>query len=208
MIARLFMTPLRASAALLLAIGLAACSASPSPTPSVADSARGSAASASATDSAAPDSSGEPSENLPPFVCSLPVQAAATIGRAQISDIGVGTHPGYDRIVFSFAAGLPEYTMKSASPPFTRDPSGLAMQVEGSSFLQITLHGGTVQTPGGGTSYAGATSFTTRFPTLVDFESGGDFEAVATWYVGMTKNACVRVLTLGGPSRLVIDLQH
>ena len=120
----------------------------------------------------------------------------------------VGTHTAYDRIVFSFATGIPEYVIEKAVPPLTKDPSGTVVQVEGTSYLRIVLQGGTVQLPDGGQSYSGATSFTPHFSKLVDFQSSGDFEAVASWYVGTSADACVRAFTLTAPDRLVIDLQH
>jgi len=47
-------------------------------------------------------------------------------------------------------------------------------------------------------------------PTLVDLVEGGDFEAQSTWYLGLSGEACVRVLRLtdDGPPRLVIDVEH
>ena len=61
---------------------------------------------------------------------------------------------------------------------------------------------------GGGQSYGGPTSITPHFAKLVDLQSAGDFEAVASWYAGMSADGCVRVFTLKAPDRLVIDLQH
>ena len=46
---------------------------------------------------------------------------------------------------------------------------------------------------------------------LVDLVEGGDFEAQSTWYLGLSADACVRVMRLvgeGGPARLVIDVAH
>lgn len=192
------------------ALGLAACSpAASTASPSLTATASASAtASATATESVAASESPEPDESLPPFACKLPVHLAATTSRAQITDIGVETHPAYDRLTFTFAAGLPEVTLDKAQPPLTRDPSGLPVAVQGSSFLRLVLHGGTTQLPSGGTSYSGMTSFTPRYPRLVDVQAAGDFEAVATWYLGLTGDACVRVIASSAPDRLVIDVQH
>jgi hypothetical protein len=206
-------------AALLLGAVLTACSAAASG----ANLSSASAAASSSLDpsstaiaspastpitSATPGKSTNPDENLPQFACTLPIRGTATTPRAQITDLAVGAHTGYDRIVFDFAAGIPEYTIEKAVPPLTQDPSGLPMQVQGSSYLRIVLHGGTVQLPAGGRSFGGATSVTPHFGKLVDLQSAGDFEAVSSWYVGMSGDACVRVFTLTAPDRLVIDLQH
>ena len=191
------------AAALLLGIVLSSCGAGPSgPSASVAATGQASHGSTASPGSSTAD------ESLPPFTCTLPIRGAATTPRAQITDLTLGAHDTYDRVVFDLATGIPEYTVENAAPPLTQDPSGLPMQVQGSSFLRLVLHGGTVQLPAGGQSYGGAASFTPHFVKLIDFQSAGDFEAVSSWYLGMSGDACVRVFTLTAPNRLVIDLQH
>lgn len=164
---------------------------------------------ASASQSVAPSAEPVPSDDLGPFSCDLPVVEDATVGRAQIVDVRVGTHAGYDRVVFEFANGLPEISLDRAEPPFTGDASGLAIDVEGTSFLRLTMRGGTKQTEEGTSSYDGPTDFDPGFPMLVDLIEGGDFEAQSTWYLGLNAAACPRVtlLTDDGAPRLVIDVE-
>ena len=198
------------AAALTISLAFAACStanSTGSPSGTASDSA-GASGSASATGTLAASDSAEPDESLPAFACNLPVHLASTTSRAQITDIGVETRPTFDRLTLTFAAGLPEVTLEKARPPLTQDPSGLPVAVQGSSFLRLVLHGGTTQLPSGGSSYSGMTSFTPRYPRLVDVQAAGDFEAVASWYLGLTGDACVRVFTSSAPDRLVIDVQH
>lgn len=157
--------------------------------------------------SAAP--SAEPSEDaLPAFSCSLPLLGDGTVARAQLTDVRVGTHDGYDRIVFEYDDGLPELEVTRATPPLLEDGSGFEMDVAGASFLQIVLRGGTKQTEAGGSSYTGPTEFTPQFDQLVELEEGGDFEAVNTWYAGLAGDACLRGFTLSDPPRIVIDVAH
>ena len=178
------------------------------------------ASSALASESPSPsDASIEPSASSTPlptvepsgdagFASDLPVSGDGTVARANITDVRAGTHDGYDRIVFQFRGGIPQFDIKSATPPFTADPSDLPLTVQGSSFISITLHGGTAQTETGASSYSGPRNFHLGFPTLVNLVQGGDFEAVSTWYAGLTRAACLRVSTLTAPDRLVIDVQH
>jgi hypothetical protein len=150
-----------------------------------------------------------PSEALGAFSCDLPVVEDATVARALITDVRVGTHADYDRVVFEFADGLPEITLDRATPPFTHDASGLPVEVTGSSFLRLTMRGGTKQTLENTSSYDGPTDFDPEFLTLVDLVEGGDFEAQSTWYLGLAGDACVRVLQLTDDApRLVIDVEH
>lgn len=151
-----------------------------------------------------------PSEDLEPFSCDLPIHEDATVGRANIIDVRIGSHADYDRVVFEFTDGVPEMSLDRAAPPFTEDGSGFPIEVEGTSFLQLTMRGGTKQTEDGTSSYDGPTEFTPGFPTLVHLIEGGDFEAQSTWYFGLSAEACVRVFTLtdDGAQRIVIDVEH
>lgn len=151
-----------------------------------------------------------PSGELGAFGCDLPVVDDATVARALITDVRVGTHADYDRVVFEFANGLPEYSLERATPPFRHDASGMPVEVDGSSFMRLTMRGGTKQTEDNTSSYDGPIDFDPGFTTLVDLVEGGDFEAQSTWYLGLDSEACVRVirLTEDGAPRLVIDVEH
>jgi hypothetical protein len=200
------------SATLALAgLMLASCTAattSPTPTASLPSA----TSPASATPGASTPESAEPvpSDALGAFSCELPVIEDATVARATITDVRVGTHADYDRVVFEFADGLPEITLDRATPPFTHDASGLPVEVDGSSFLRLTMRGGTKQTLDNTSSYDGPTDLDPGFPMLIDLVEGGDFEAQSTWYLGLDGEACVRVLLLtdDGAPRLVIDVEH
>ena len=201
-----------------IAIILAGCFGSTSSSSSaMTPSASQPAVSASATEPAPTETASDnpsvepvPSEDLGPFTCDLPIHVDATTARANIVDVRTGTHVDYDRVVFEFTDGLPEASLERAEPPFTHDASGAPIDVEGSSFLRLIMRGGTKQTEEGTSSYDGPLDFDPGFPTLVDLIEGGDFEAQSTWYLGLTSEACVRVIVLtdDGPPRLVIDVEH
>jgi hypothetical protein len=175
------------------------------------------APSAAATETPGPTAPA-PTVGLVPFNCALPVSLPATVDRAQIVDVRVGTHGtgplGYDRIAFEFQGpGIPQVTLRSGTPPFTYDPSGLPMPVRGRSFLVLVLHGGTGLTPDGRVTYSGPIDFQPNFPALTEFKQAGDFEAVSEWVAGLAINSspgviCQRVFILKSPTRLVIDVQH
>jgi hypothetical protein len=177
----------------------------PSPTP-----AGPSAAASEAPTSGAPVPTTEPvaSDELEDFTCDLPIVEDGSVAVANIVDVRVGTHDGYDRVVFEFEQGTPELTLDRAEPPFNADGSGLPIEVDGESFLGIVMRGGTKQTESGTSSYDGPTDIAPGFPTLVHLVEGGDFERQSTWYLGLTDEACVRLLLLDGPPRLVIDVEH
>ena len=220
---------MRRSSAALLVLVLAACTASTSPSP---DGSLGPTTSAATTappttattptaeptpaPTSTPSTPPEPTAGLGDFVCSFPYAVDGNAERAQISDVRVGAHEGYDRIVFEFEKGIPALDVKVGKPPFTKDPSGLPLEVAGDVFLVVTLRGGTALTPTGQVTYDGPTDFTPGFtpdhPPLVRFVQAGDFEAQSEWVagltkpVGMTEPDCIRVFALSDPDRLVIDL--
>jgi hypothetical protein len=150
-----------------------------------------------------------PSDALGEFTCDLPI-VDGTPERAVYVDVRVGTHAGYDRVVFEFSNGLPEMSLERATPPFMHDTSGMPVEVEGTSFLRLTMPGGTKETEEHTSAYDGPIDFHPEFPMLVHLIEGGDFEAHSTWYLGLTGDACARVtlLTDDGPPRLVIDVEH
>lgn len=169
--------------------------------------------SASATTASPGSTTSEPTAGLAPFDCALPASLPATVDRAQIADVRVGSHgagaSGYDRMVFEFQGpGIPEVTLRAGTPPFTKDPSGLPLPVRGTWFLVLVLHGATAITPEGTMTYSGPTDFTPGFPALTEFKEAGDFEAVSEWVAGLTGPSCHRLFVLTKPTRLVIDVQH
>jgi hypothetical protein len=167
---------------------------------------------ASPTDGTEPTASPEPTPVPEPtgadFTCNLPIATDGTVAVANIVDVRVGTHEGYDRVVFEFAQGTPDFTLDRAEPPFTEDGSGFPIDVDGDSFLGLVMRGGSKQTDEGTSSYDGPTEFEPGFPVLRHLVEGGDFERQSTWYLGLEAEACVNVFLLDGPPRLVIDLEH
>lgn len=144
------------------------------------------------------------------FVCGVPVTLPAVgAAPAHTADVRVGTHGGYDRIVFEYVEdGTPAFEMRTAEPPYVEDASGLPMTVHGSPVMQITLSGATRLADDGSLTYTGPTEFEPGFAQLVHLVERGDFEAVNSWYVGFNGGDCIRVVVLTDPSRVVIDLQH
>jgi hypothetical protein len=119
----------------------------------------------------------------------------------------VGTHSGYDRVVFEFTSGVPEFRLSRATPPLLADASGQELHVTGNAFWSLVMHGASRWPLDGDPTFT-RTDFKPGFPKLVELREGGDFEAVSTWYFGLETKSCVRVLQLDNPSRLVFDIQH
>jgi hypothetical protein len=210
------MHPLRSLASLGIAVViLAACSSPSATTPASASLDATPPGATQPADSAQPTEGSatvEPADSPAPdsFSCDdFPFVEQATVPRTvNIVDVRVGTHDGFDRVVFEFTDGTPEFTLDRASPPFVQDGSGNPIEVEGESYLRLVMRGGTKQTDDGTSSYDGSRDFDPGFPMLVDLIEGGDFEAQSTWYLGLSEEACVSVTLLEDEPRIVIDIQH
>jgi hypothetical protein len=211
------------SAILLLVslLALTACSPGADATPTAEAASTSPAASQGSGESAPPSASEQasaatpsasadaiPSDELGAFTCELPVVEDPSVAVANIVDVRIGSHSGFDRVVFEFEQGTPELTLSRAEPPFVSDGSGLPVEVDGASFLALVMRGGSKQTDEGTSSYDGPTDFADGGPALVHLVEGGDFERQSTWYFGLAAEDCVRVLLLDDPHRLVIDIEH
>ena len=59
-------------------------------------------------------------DGIAEFRCGNTATGVGSTARAQITDVRVGTHDGYDRIVVEFDGGIPEFRVEPATPPLTR----------------------------------------------------------------------------------------
>jgi len=134
-----------------------------------------------------------------------------------LTDVRVGAHEGFDRIVFEFAepkpnpagnGGVPHYEIRQAKPPFTQDPSDMPLDVFGDAFVQLVVQGATGYDFDGNPTYTGPRVLTPGFGTLAEAAQAGDFEATLTWVIGLSRPTCWQVQELHDPDRLVIDFHH
>ena len=159
-------------------------------------------ATSSASIPASPSTGPAPSES---FTCAgSQVIPATTTTVAPITDVRVGTHPGYDRIVFEFAGSArAQLTVTRAYPPFVQDGSGNEVAVPGNAYLSLKL----VHASGYPT-YTGPSLFTPKYANLVALVNTGDYEGYVTWIAALrdVNQVCYNVSTLDSPTRIVIDI--
>lgn len=220
---------LRSFAALALATAVAGCESSEAARPAATETARPAATSGASPSlavspaaspaqrpSATPGSPAPaPASSQPAVATERPAACASsatgTIIGAQgpIVDVRVGSHEGYDRIVFEFkspARGAATYEISVAAPPYLQDASGRALAVAGDPVLRVVIRGVILGRPDGSPSYA-SRDFVPGFPVLSELKPGGDFEGQSSWFVGLNGTACVQAQMLADPARLVFDLR-
>ncbi len=152
-----------------------------------------------------PSPSPSPTDNLPGWSCSAVTTTPGNSSQqALIDGLSVGTHTGYDRFVVSFSDGQPAGVVirTQSSTAFSKNPSGLPVQLEGSYGLLVTINN-----VDGHANYSGPVDFKPHYKRLVEAQQLEDFEGQVQWGLGLSGPACYRAFFLTGPTRLVIDVQ-
>ena len=141
-----------------------------------------------------------PSPTPQPFICSD--RSGGTTGLSgQLTGIRVAHHgeaPGFDRMVFDFAGGIPSYDLtRQESSVFVRDASGQQVTLAGSAGVKLVFRDADVQ---------GVADQKFDLPAVREIVQLGNFERVLSYGIGLTSSQCIQVLELTGPSRLVVDV--
>jgi len=186
--------------------------ASPTATPSTgaASSQPGTTAPSATTPPASP----KPPSSTTPAAAAGPVwpieprtiPAVAGRGPSVLKEIRTGQHGSYERLVLEFTAPYGAAEVRYV-PVVRADPSDQVVPLQGRSFLEIVIHGavaGYAAAPI--TPYAGPSTVTPGYPTLRQVSISGDFEAVLSFGVGLSRTAGFRVQRLTAPDRLVLDV--
>ena len=167
---------------------------------------------ASATPVSSPRPTSAATASVAPAACATTATGTLMSEQALLTDVRVGTHDGYDRVVFEFttrgspAGSAATYEVAKATAPYLEDPSGRPMAISGTTVLGITFRGATTQTLDSRSSYSGSRAFAPGFPILTELKSRGDFEAVNSWLAGTSGASCLKTQVLANPTRLVVDL--
>ena len=133
-------------------------------------------------------------------------------GTALLKSVRVGSHEGFERIVFEFAGtSVPGYRVQWVDGPITADGSGDEVEVAGEAFLEIVMQpasGVDLSAPQLTIVYQGPDRVPVAGQTtlITDLVRTGDFEAVLSWAAGTTERVPFRVQTFTSPVRVVIDL--
>jgi hypothetical protein len=122
---------------------------------------------------------------------------------ATVSALRVAHHDGYDRLVIGFATSnsMPQYQLaRQATSTFIRDASGQPVTLQGSAGIRVVLHNADIAS-------GVPNDLRPDLPEIREVAQIGNFERVVSYGVGLSTPACIRVLELSGPTRLVIDVQ-
>lgn len=152
----------------------------------------------------------KPPEPTPPF------QGIYGVARQERPDAPIGTlrdartavHPGYDRVVFEFdGERLPGYEIEYVDRPIRACGSGDVVPLAGTGRLRVRFRPARAHTDEGAPTLP-RRDLTPDLPVLKELKVSCDFEGRLEWGLGLATPNAYRVLELGGPPRLVVDVGH
>ena len=124
--------------------------------------------------------------------------ASATPGSASsapvLTSIRAAHQPGFDLLVFQFRGRVPAHRSATYVKQVRQDPRGNIVRIKGKAKLLVRFYfaNGYVH------------RHTYNLPGVIQV---GDFEAVLTFGVGVSRHAPFHMFTLTNPSRVVINIK-
>ena len=134
---------------------------------------------------------------------SAAVHAAPKV--ATLVGVRAAHKPGLDRVVFEFSGPLPAQRSAHYVSRLIADGSGSQIRVAGDAILGLRFANAVGHDRNGRSTYGPARK-TFALPGVIQVVNAGDFEAVLTFGIGLSKKAPYRVYTLTHPSRVVVDI--
>ena len=137
------------------------------------------------------------------------LEEASNTKTALLSDIQVGKHEGYDRVVFEFLNEVPGYDVRYAELPVVEESSGIPVDNTGLHVVLVRMSPAADadltkdNTP---MTYTGPSRFSPDARVINELISVGSFEGVLTWAISASSEVPFLVSTLDNPPRLVVDL--
>jgi hypothetical protein len=136
-----------------------------------------------------------------PLLTPGPAPAAPTV--PTLVGIRAAHHPGFDRVVFDFAGGLPASRRATYVDELQGDGSDLPVRIAGQAILRLRLE------PAQAHDAAGPTAPARRafaLPNVMTTVRSSDFEGVVTYGIGLERRTGFHVFTLRNPDRVVVDI--
>ncbi len=159
-------------------------------------------------------SEGDTADDGPTDTASFPGNAepdtaeASAGARVTVSDIRIGRHDGFDRVVFEVGGeGTPGWDVRYEDQASSQG-SGDAVEVAGEAVLQVTV-------TGAGYPYETGVEEVQRGPlsasdteTVTETVFDSTFEGTTLAFVGTKAQAPFRVYLLEAPTRVVLEVAH
>ncbi|WP_029253762.1 AMIN-like domain-containing (lipo)protein [Paraoerskovia marina] len=156
------------------------------------------------------DATTEDDDSDVPFPATTAVDTSDASGDAAltVTDIRVGVHDGYDRVVLDLGGtGTPGWRAEYVDSA-VQDGSGVELDVEGEAILQVTVTGSAYPMDSGQEEYPGPDRVAAAgTAVLEEVRYDHIFEGQTQVFVGVDAEVPFRVFSLEDPTRVVIDLR-
>jgi hypothetical protein len=167
---------------------------------------------ASGTSTAAPVADGDTAEDGSSDAPSFPgdtepdTAEQSSDARATVSDIRLGRHDGFDRVVFEVGgSGTPGWDVRYVDQAVSQG-SGDPVEVAGEAVLQVTLTGMGYPYDTGVEEYAGGPLAADDARVVAEVVFDATYEGTTTAFVGTAGRTPFRVYALESPARVVVEV--
>jgi hypothetical protein len=153
-----------------------------------------------------------PDADLPAPTSTAPVSGTGTanpaaVGTPTLVNVRTGRHDAYDRTVFDFVGGTPNFQV--AYGTLVAGGTGNPIPLAGNAALVIVFNPAFAHDINtGATTYNIATVLNPNLPTLRQIKFGEDFEGHVSAGLGVADRVGFRVLQLHAPDRIAVDVAH
>lgn len=132
---------------------------------------------------------------------------AKDLGSPKLVGVRTGRHDRYDRTVFDFTGGTPNYRVGYGT--LVAGGTGDRIPLAGAASLVVVFNPAFAHDVNtGATTYDISRVLNPRLPTLRQIKFGEDFEGHVSAGLGLADRVGFRVLQLHNPDRVVIDVAH
>jgi hypothetical protein len=143
--------------------------------------------------------------SLAAIVLALAATPAGAQSAPTLVAVRAGRHPGFDRVVFEFrGGGVPSHHVRYVDR-LVQDGSGNTVSVAGAADLEVVFQGANAHNDRGAPT-VNPRRFSPGLAAVKEVAQTGDFEAVVGYGIGVDARRPIKMSTLSGPSRLVIDV--
>lgn len=137
-------------------------------------------------------------------------KSGGSLGDAElvIQDVRVGSHDGYDRVVFEYAGtGLPGFRTQYTDGVYQQG-SGFPLEIAGNAYLQVVIYGTPMGLMPANEELLNAGPMPLAAGNIKGITHGGVFEGDTQYAIGLDKQRAYTIYTLENPTRLVVDIQQ
>ena len=123
----------------------------------------------------------------------------------EVVAVRAASHSGFDRVVFDIDGPLPAAVSVRYVDQVVADGSGAPVAVAGRAYLQVAFDEAQAHTDTGVATIPSRSQ--PGLPAIEEVVVAGDFEGHVTIALGLAARVPFRILELGGPTRVVVDVR-